>query len=225
MIAHFNLKNISKTVYSSISLGHESRDWNPKIASYLVSRIKHADIFNLQKINQCLQIIGDLFYRSAKLQKSFLFVGLNTILKNSILSLKNCYYIENRWPGGLASNWLVIKNQINHFRFLEEKLLSGIKAKKNFYKIKKEHGNLIKDFEGIKNMKSLPDFIIFLSSYKYISALKECKNLGIATISLVDTNSDPELSSYTIPCNDDSINVTNYITKYILKKIKKGQTV
>ncbi len=220
-----NLKNISKIVYSSISLGHESKDWNPKMASYLVARTKHADILNLEKISQCLEIIGDLFYRSARLQKSFLFVGLNTILKNSILSLKNCYYIENRWPGGLASNWLAIKNQINHFCFLEEKLLSGIKSKKNFYKIKKEHKNLIKDFEGIKKMKSLPDFIIFSSAYKYISALKECKNLGIATISLVDTNSDPELSSYPIPCNDDSISVTNYIINYMFKKIKKGQTV
>jgi small subunit ribosomal protein S2 len=223
MINNFLLNNISKTISSSIHLGHESIDWNPKICSYLVARNRYADILNFRKIKQCLEVVGDLFYRSAKHQKSFLFVGVNTILKNSISSLKNCYYIENRWPGGLASNWLALKKRINHFCFLEKQLLLDIKPKKLFYKIRKEHKNLIKDFEGIKKMKSLPDFVIFLSAQKYASALMECKNLGLSTTSLVDTDSDPELTSYPIPCNDNSISVTNYIIKYMFRKIKKGQ--
>ncbi len=216
------LENLSKTL---IHIGFSNKDFNPKMAPYIKYKQEDKYIFDLNKISKLLEISGNILQKISKNNKIILFVGTDK-LSSPLISFyaKKCnsFYINYRWLGGLLTNWITIKEQINRLNFLEYSEKSGDfdnLDKKKFIKIQKEIINLRRIFNGIKNMEKLPDIVIFANQLENKLAIKECIKLGIPVISLVNTNSDPDLIPFPIPANTESLAALNFIFEFLTKKI------
>ena len=153
-----------------------------------------------------------------------LFVGTNKIF-SSIIKKKaeeiDAFYVNNYWLGGTLTNWNTIQKIIENLKDLELKLQQKKNSKKESLKLKKRIYKLNYLFGGIKNMNSLPDIVIFIDQFKDILGIKECLKLGITTICIVDSNCNPDIVSFPIPGNDDSLKSVNFILDYLTKKISK----
>jgi len=125
----------------------------------------------------------------------------------------------------MLTNWSTIQKRIERLKFLEEQEIQGNFeniSKKEYSNIRKEMDKLKRLFNGIKNMSSLPDAVIFTNQLKDSLAIQECLKLGIPTICIVDTNCDPDLIPYPIPANDDSSSSVNFILNYLVNRISIG---
>eukprot|EP01040_Poterioochromonas_malhamensis_P011929 gene11929-13015_t len=134
----------------------------------------------------------------------------------------NLFYINYRWLGGMLTNWPTVQKKIERLKTLEQfEIEKDIKtlSKKEYSQQRKELDKLKKLFNGIKNMKELPDLVIFTNQLKDLSAIQECLKLGIPSICIVDTNCDPDLIPYPIPANDDSSASIDFILNYLTKNI------
>jgi small subunit ribosomal protein S2 len=127
----------------------------------------------------------------------------------------------------MLTNWPTIQKRIERLKYLEEQEALGkleILSKKDYSAIRKEMDKLKRLFNGIKDMPSLPDVVIFTNQLKDSLAIQECLKLGIPTISIVDSNCDPDLIPYPIPANDDSSSSINFILNYLVNRISIGYT-
>ena len=125
----------------------------------------------------------------------------------------------------MLTNWSTIQKRIERLKYLEEQESQGTfetLSKKDYSNLRKEMDKLKRLFNGIKNMSSLPDAVIFTSQLKDSLAIQECLKLGIPTICIVDTNCDPDLIPYPIPANDDSSSSVNFILNYLVNRISIG---
>lgn len=210
---------------AGVQYGHKKNEWNPKMAPYILAESSGYHIIDLVKTIKLLKKAGDLVEKKAKEGGNILFVGTtkltsNIIVKNS--EQASCSYINHRWLGGLLTNWPTIKKQIDRLSELEKVISEGQLiplSKKEISLKKKELNKLRKLFNGIKNLKKLPDLIIFTNQFKEYRAIQECLKLGIPCISIVDTNCNPDLIPYPIPANDDSITSINFILTYLTKRV------
>ena len=222
-------KEIAKQyVKASVHYGHAPREWNPKMAPYILYAKYGYHIFDLVKTSKLLRVAGNVLQKKAEKGGKFLFVGTNKV-SSSIISkqAKRCdsYYINYRWLGGMLTNWQTIQNRIDQLKAFEEKELNGqldSLSKKEYSNERKKIDKLRRLFVGIKEMTELPDAVIFTSQLKDKLAIQECIRLGIPTISIVDSNCDPDLIPYPIPANDDSSSSINFILNYLVNRINVG---
>ena len=215
-------------VKASVHYGHSPREWNPKMAPYILYEKHGYHIFDLVKTSKLLKIAGNVVEKKAKKGGRFLFVG-TTKLASSIISkqakLANSYYINYRWLGGMLTNWSTVQLQITRLKFLEQQQGEGLfetLSKKEQSSKRKELEKLRRLFNGIKEMTALPDVVIFTNQLKDSLAIYECLRLGIPTICIVDTNCDPDLIPYPIPANDDSSASITFILSYLVDRIVTG---
>jgi small subunit ribosomal protein S2 len=224
-----NKKEIAKQyIKASVHYGHKPKEWNPKMAPYILYEKYGYHIFDLVKTSKLLKLAGNVLEKKAKKGGKFLFVGTNK-LSSAIVSKQalraNSFYINYRWLGGMLTNWSTIQKRIERLKFLEEQEIQGNfenLSKKEYSNLRKEMDKLKRLFNGIKNMSSLPDAVIFTNQLKDSLAIQECLKLGIPTISIVDTNCDPDLIPYPIPANDDSSSSINFILNYLVNRISIG---
>jgi small subunit ribosomal protein S2 len=224
-----NKKEIAKQyVKASVHYGHAPKEWNPKMAPYILYAKYGYHIFDLVKTSKLLKIAGNVLERKAEKGAKFLFVGTNK-LSSSIVAKQaksiDAYYINYRWLGGMLTNWSTIQKRIERLKSLEEEEKNGDLenlSKKDYSAKRKEIDKLKRLFNGIKEMSDLPDVVIFTSQLKDSLAIQECLRLGIPTISIVDTNCDPDLVPYPIPANDDSSSSINFILNYLVNRISLG---
>jgi len=224
-----NKKEIAKQyIKASVHYGHKPKEWNPKMAPYILYEKYGYHIFDLVKTSKLLKLAGNVLEKKAKKGGKFLFVGTNK-LSSAIVSKQalraNSFYINYRWLGGMLTNWSTIQKRIERLKFLEEQEIQGNfenLSKKEYSNLRKEIDKLKRLFNGIKNMSSLPDAVIFTNQLKDSLAIQECLKLGIPTISIVDTNCDPDLIPYPIPANDDSSSSINFILNYLVNRISIG---
>ena len=222
-------KEIAKQyVKASVHYGHRPKEWNPKMAPYILYEKYGYHIFDLVKTSKLLKLAGNVLQKKAEKGGKFLFVGTNK-LSSSIVAKQavrtNSFYINYRWLGGMLTNWSTIQKRIERLKYLEEQENQGNfenLSKKEYSNLRKEMDKLKRLFNGIKNMSSLPDAVIFTSQLKDSLAIQECLKLGIPTICLVDTNCDPDLIPYPIPANDDSSSSVNFILNYLVNRISIG---
>jgi len=222
-------KEIAKQyIKASVHYGHPPKEWNPKMAPYILYEKYGYHIFDLVKTSKLLRLAGNVLQKKAEKGGKFLFVGTNR-LSSSIIAkqAKRCdsFYINYRWLGGMLTNWSTVQKQIERLKFLEQQEIKGAfehLSKKNYSQQRKEIEKLRRLFNGIKNMTSLPDVVIFTNQLKDSLAIQECLRLGIPTISIVDTNCNPDLIPYPIPANDDSSSSLNFILNYLVKRISIG---
>jgi small subunit ribosomal protein S2 len=222
-------KEIAKQyVKASVHYGHPPKEWNPKMAPYILYEKYGYHIFDLVKTSKLLKLAGNVLEKKAEKDSKFLFVGTNK-LSSSIIAKQakraNSFYINYRWLGGMLTNWATIQKRIERLKFLEEQEIQGNfekLSKKEYSAQRKELDKLKKLFNGIKDMTTLPDVVIFTSQLKDGLAIQECLKLGIPTISIVDTNCNPDLIPYPIPANDDSSSSINFILNYLVNRINFG---
>ena len=225
-------KEIAKQyVKASVHYGHPPREWNPKMAPYILYAKYGYHIFDLVKTSKLLRLAGNVLQKKAEKGGKFLFVGTNR-LSSSIVAqqAKRCdsFYINYRWLGGMLTNWSTVQNRIERLKTLEKEELAGNfekLSKKEYSSLRKEMDKLRRLFNGIKDMTHLPDVVVFTSQLKDSLAIQECLRLGIPTICIVDTNCNPDLIPYPIPANDDSSSSINFILNYLVNRITTGYNI
>jgi small subunit ribosomal protein S2 len=224
-----NKKEIAKQyIKASVHYGHRPKEWNPKMAPYILYEKYGYHIFDLVKTSKLLKLAGNILQKKAEKKGKFLFVGTNK-LSSSIIAKQakrtNNFYINYRWLGGMLTNWSTIQKRIDRLKYLEEQEINGnfdSLSKKDYSAQRKEMDKLKRLFNGIKDMTSLPDVVIFTNQLKDSLAIQECLRLGIPTICIVDTNCNPDLIPYPIPANDDSSSSINFILNYLVNRISIG---
>jgi small subunit ribosomal protein S2 len=224
-----NKKEIAKQyVKASVHYGHRPKEWNPKMAPYILYEKYGYHIFDLVKTSKLLKLAGNILEKKAEKNGKFLFVGTNK-LSSSLIAKQakrtNSFYINYRWLGGMLTNWATIQKRIDRLKFLEEQEVNGnfeTLSKKDYSSQRKEMDKLKRLFNGIKEMSSLPDIVIFTNQLKDSLAIQECLKLGIPTICIVDSNCNPDLIPYPIPANDDSSSSVNFILNYLVTRISLG---
>ena len=222
-------KEIAKQyVKASVHFGHPPKEWNPKMAPYILYEKYGYHIFDLVKTSKLLNLAGNVLQKKAEKGGKFLFVGTNKLASSIVAkqALKaQSYYINYRWLGGMLTNWGTIQKRIDRFKSLEEQERKGefeLLSKKEYSAIRKEMDSLKRLFHGIKDMTQLPDAVIFTNQLKDSLAIQECLRLGIPAICIVDSNCDPDLVPYPIPANDDSSSSIAFILNYLANRILLG---
>jgi len=229
MVEQVDRKEIAKQyVKASVHYGHPPKEWNPKMAPYILYAKYGYHIFDLVKTSKLLKLAGNVLEKKAEKGGKFLFVG-TTRLSASIIAKQairsGSFYINYRWLGGMLTNWSTVQKQIERLKVLEQEEKEGIFesfSKKDLSKKRKEIEKLRRLFIGIKNMSTLPDVVIFTNQLKDSLAIQECLRLGIPTICIVDSNCNPDLIPYPIPANDDSSSSINFLLNYLVNRILLG---
>lgn len=219
----------SKLLESGVQYGHQVQWWNPKMKPFISFQKNGIHIINLHKTMASLQNAYSAVQKLTEANKIILFVGTTKQSKNSIKENAeriSAFYVDNRWLGGLLTNFKTIKNSINRLKTLErlEKTDFEGYTKKEGVLLKKELIKLQANLGGIKNMRRTPDAIYVSSTKAEKIAILEAKKLGIPVIGIVDTNEDPTSVEFPIFANDDAIKSTSLITTIIIDAIasKKG---
>lgn len=225
------MKNISleEMMEAGIHFGHQTRGWNPKMSSYIYGERNGIHLIDLIQTSRLLSEACEFLTNAAKQNKEFLFVGTKNQAADIIaVEASRCgaHYVNQRWLGGMLTNWPTMKTRIKRFKDLEHKEQHGILdslPKKESAVLKRELAKLRKYLGGIQNLKDLPDVVILIDQKREINAVRECIKLGIPTISLLDTNCDPSLADLPIPGNDDAIRSIHFILHYLADSIAEGK--
>ncbi len=223
--------DIKKLFESGAHFGHKTSKWHPKMKQYIHSTRGGIHIIDLNKTVDTLGPALSFVEEVVSQGKQVLVVGTKTqahdILKDLAIKTEMPYVVE-RWLGGMLTNSATIGNRIKHLKDLEAKMESGQLAAKysklEVQRYQEEIDSMNHLYGGIKNLAGKPG-VVFVEDVSHESnALKEAKKLGVPVIALVDTNADPSLVDYPIPCNDDSIQTIKLISEYLSQAILLGKT-
>ncbi len=217
---------------AGVHFGHQTRRWNPKMAPYIFTERNGIYIIDLQKTVKKVEEAYDFMREVVANGGNVLFVGTKKQAQEAIESeAKRCnmHYINQRWLGGMLTNFNTIKKRIERLHELEKMEEDGIfdlLPKKEVIKLKHEAERLEKFLGGIKSMNGIPDVLFVVDPRKERIAVKEAQILGIPVVGIVDTNCDPDEIDYVIPGNDDAIRAVKLITETIANAVieaKQGE--
>nr|YP_010006684.1 ribosomal protein S2 [Passiflora cerradensis]QNR05451.1 ribosomal protein S2 [Passiflora cerradensis] len=220
MIRRYWNINLEEMLQARVHIGHAIKKWNPKMAPYISAKRKGIHITNLTRTARFLSEACDLVFFAASSGKEFLIVGTKKRVADSIAQAAiraRCHYVNKKWRGGILTNWSITEMKLQKFRDLTIVQKTGKVnrlPKRDVARLKRQLSHLQTSLGGIKYMTGLPDIVIIVDQKKEYTALQECITLGIPTISLIDTNSDPDLADISIPANDD----TGVSIEFILNK-------
>ncbi len=209
--------SMKQLLEAGVHFGHQTRRWNPKMAQYIYTERNGIYIIDLQKTVVKIDEAYAAIKRIVADGGTILFVGTKKQAQDAIKAeAERCgmFYVNERWLGGMLTNFKTIKSRIDRLREIEKMSEDGIfdvLPKKEVIKIKKEWEKLEKNLGGIKDMKKLPDAIFVVDPKKERICVQEAHILGIPLIGIADTNCDPEELDYVIPGNDDAIRAVKLI--------------
>jgi small subunit ribosomal protein S2 len=222
--------SLSQLLEAGVHFGHKAYRWNPKMFPYIYSEVNNIHILDLVQSATCLKEAKNYLELASREGKSFLFIGTKRQAATLIAQeAKRCdsYYVNHRWLGGMLTNWTTLKERILHLKDLEKQEVDGtleLLPKKEAALRRKELKKLRQHLDGIKNMSSLPDIAIIIDQKREITAIRECKKLGIPIVSILDTNCDPDLVDIPIPGNDDAVRSIKLILKSLTDSIINGKS-
>nr|YP_009407319.1 ribosomal protein S2 [Aldrovanda vesiculosa]ASA46323.1 ribosomal protein S2 [Aldrovanda vesiculosa]QBC71201.1 ribosomal protein S2 [Aldrovanda vesiculosa] len=222
--------NLDEMMKAGVHFGHPIKKWNPRMAPYISANNKGIHIINLTITAHFLSKVCDLLFDAASIGKQFLIVGTKKKAANSVAWAAiraRCHYVNKKWLGGMLTNWDTTKMRLQKFRDLRMKYKLRKLArlpKRDAAMLKRQLSHLQTYLGGIKYMKRLPDIVIIVDQNKEATALRECITLGIPTISLIDTNCNPDLADISIPANDDSIRSIRLILTKLVIAICEGRS-
>ncbi len=209
--------SMKQLLEAGVHFGHQTRRWNPKMAEYIYTERNGIYIIDLQKsvgkVDEAYYAVKDVVANGGKI----LFVGTKKQAQDSIKSeAERCgmYYVNERWLGGMLTNFKTIKLRIARLKAIEKMSQDGtfdVLPKKEVIGLKKEWEKLEKNLSGIKEMTSIPDAIFVVDPKKERICVQEAHTLGIPLIGIADTNCDPEELDFVIPGNDDAIRAVKLI--------------
>nr|ARW63724.1 ribosomal protein S2 [Chondria sp. (in: red algae)] len=225
-----SIVSLEELLEAGVHFGHQSRRWNPKMFPYIYTERNGVHIIDLVQTARLLGEACDYIKESSASGKTFLFLGTKRqaagiIAREAIRS--NSFYINQRWLGGMLTNWMTIKSRVDTLNDLEAKEKNGLidnLPKKEASTIRKELDRLRKHLDGIKTMQKLPDMVIIVDQKKETTAIQECIKLNIPTICILDTNCNPEIVDIPIPANDDAIRSIKLILSKIADAILEGRS-
>ena len=221
--------SMKQLLEAGVHFGHQTRRWNPKMKEYIFTERNGIYIIDLQKtvkkIDEAYYFIRDLAMEGG----TVLFVGTKKQAQESIeQEAKRCemFYVNQRWLGGMLTNFKTIQSRINKLRKIEKMEADGdfdLLPKKEVIQLKAEQEKLEKNLGGIKEMKKLPSAMYVVDPRKEHIAILEAKALGIPVVAIVDTNCDPDEADYPIPGNDDAIRAVKLIASKIADAVLEGR--
>jgi small subunit ribosomal protein S2 len=223
-----NIK-LEEMIQSGMHFGHFTREWNPRMTPYIYGERNGRHIIDLVQTHYLLNEVLNFIEKSASQGKTFLFVGTKKqaapLISESALAC-NSYYVNQRWLGGMLTNWQTIQKSIRklkEYRLAEENGDWNLLKKQEVAKKRREQQRLEKYLGGLENMPSRPDVVIIIGQPEEIHAVRECRQLGIPTITLLDSNCDPTIADWFVPMNDDSVSGLRLILQAFENSIKIGQ--
>lgn len=217
--------SMKQLLEAGVHFGHQTRRWNPKMAEYIFTERNGIYIIDLQKTVKKVEEAYNFIKEVSASGKSILFVGTKKQAQESIESeaiRANMFYVNQRWLGGMLTNFKTIRKRIERLNELERMEEDGtfeVLPKKEVIKLKSEKEKLEKNLGGIKNMDGAPGALFVVDPRKEKIAIQEAHILGIPIVAIVDTNCDPEEVDYPIPGNDDAIRAVKLLTSKIADAI------
>ncbi|MFN9176533.1 MAG: 30S ribosomal protein S2 [Synechocystis sp.] len=220
---------LSELLESGVHFGHQTRRWNPRMDQYIYTARNGVHIIDLVQTAQLIEDAYDYVRTATVKGKKFLFVGTKRQAAGIISQeAQRCgaNYVNQRWLGGMLTNWETIRNRVERLKELEALESSGAidrRPKKEGSMLRRELGKLQKYLGGIKNMRKLPDVVVIVDQRREHNAIHECQKLGIPVIALLDTNCDPDVVDIPIPANDDAIRSIKLIVGKLADAIYEGR--
>ena len=214
---------------AGVHFGHQTRRWDPKMAEYIFQARNGIHIIDLQKTSKKIDEAYAFLKEQVEEGKTVLFVGTKKQAQECVKEAaekSGMYYVDQRWLGGMLTNFGTIRKRVQRLKDLEKMQEDGtfdVLPKKEVILLKKEMAKLERNLGGIKDMEEIPGVIFLVDPKKEHIAVLEAKKLGIPVIGLVDTNCNPEEVDYAIPGNDDAIRAVKLITDVLANAIIEGK--
>jgi small subunit ribosomal protein S2 len=213
---------------SGVHFGHQVKRWDPRMSKYIFGSRNGIHIIDLQKTIAAIKESYEAVRKIAASGKSVLFVGTKKQAQQAIQKeAERCgqFYVNNRWLGGMLTNFSTIKKSLQRLKKIEKMEVDGTfenLTKKEVAGLQKEKSKLEKNLGGIKEMKELPGAIFVIDTHKEAIAVAEARRMGIPVVAVVDTNSNPEGIDYPIPGNDDAIRAITLFTSIIANAVMEA---
>ena len=210
---------------SGVHFGHQVKRWDPRMKKYIFAERNGIHIIDLQKTIAAIKDSYEAVRKVVASGKSVLFVGTKKQAQQAIAKeAERCgmYYVNNRWLGGMLTNFSTIKKSLQRLKKIEKMEVDGTfdnLTKKEVANLQKEKAKLEKNLGGIKDMKDLPGIIFIIDTHKEQIAVAEARRMGIPVVAVVDTNCNPEGINYPIPGNDDAIRAISLFTSIIANAV------
>ena len=220
---------LAQLLEAGVHFGHKAYRWNPKMFPYIYTERNNIHILDLVQSAQLLKEASSYLQSAAEQNKTILFIGTKRQASNVIAQeAKRCnsYYINHRWLGGMLTNWVTLKSRIERLNVLEQQESNEIfdlLPKKEAALRRKELDKLRRHLNGVKDMQTIPDVAIIVDQKRELTAIRECRTLGIPIVSILDTNCDPDLIDIPIPGNDDAVRSIKLILNTLSESILVGQ--
>src|SRR5499433_184478 len=196
---------------AGVHFGHQTKRWNPKMKEFIFGERNGIYIIDLQKTLKMFKDASKFVTDLTSQGRTILFVGTKRQAQDAIAEeagRAGMPYINQRWLGGLLTNWVTVQKSVKRLQELDEMAVDGryeLLTKKEVIRLERERKHLQANLAGIKTMKRLPDAIFVVDSNNEAIAVKEARKLGIPVVAVVDTNCDPTVVDYVIPGNDDAL--------------------
>lgn len=214
---------------AGVHFGHLRKKWNPKMLPYIFAEKKGIHVIDLNKTASKLEEAGNVLRNMAKNDKIILFVATKKqakdIVKKAALSCESPFVVE-RWLGGMLTNFTTIRKSVRKMQSIDKMFKDGtVKniTKKERLMLSRQSEKLEKVLGGIANLNRIPNAVFVVDILHEDIAIAECKRLGITTMGMVDTNSDPNKVNFAIPANDDSSRSIEYIVNYLAECVNEGK--
>ena len=213
---------------AGVHFGHQTKRWNPKMKEYIFGERNGIYIIDLQKTLKLFKDASKFVTELCSAGKTILFVGTKRQAQDAVAeeaTRAGMPYINQRWLGGLLTNWVTVQKSVKRLQELDDMATDGryeLLTKKEVIKLERERKHLQANLAGIKTMKRLPDALFIVDSNNEAIAVKEARKLGIPVVAVVDTNCDPTVVDYVIPGNDDALRAIRLFTSKIADSASEG---
>ncbi len=213
---------------AGVHFGHQTKRWNPKMKEYIFGERNGIYIIDLQKTLKMFKEASKFVQDLALQGRIVLFVGTKRQAQDAIAEeAQRCgmFYINQRWLGGLLTNWATVQKSVKRLKELDEMATDGryeLLPKKEVIKLERQRKHLQANLAGIKDLNRLPDAIFIIDSNKEQIAVREARKLGIPVVAVVDTNCDPSEVDYVIPGNDDALRAIRLFASKIADSVAEG---
>jgi len=225
-LAVVTMKNLLE---SGVHFGHQTKRWDPRMKKYIFAERNGIHIIDLQKTIVAIKDAYEAVRRTVLAGKSVLFVGTKKQAQQTVeREARRCgqHFVNNRWLGGMLTNFTTIKRSLMRLKKLEKMEVDGTFAsltKKEVARLMKERTGLEKNLGGIKEMKELPGIVFIIDTRKESIAVSEARRVGVPMAAVVDTNCNPEGITYPIPGNDDAIRAINLFAQIIANAVIEAE--
>jgi len=213
---------------AGVHFGHQTKRWNPKMKEYIFGERNGIYIIDLQKTLKLFKEASKFVTDLCASGKTILFVGTKRQAQDAIAEeagRASMPYINQRWLGGLLTNWVTVQKSVKRLQELDEMAVDGrydLLTKKEVIHLERERKHLQANLAGIKTMKRLPDALFVIDSNNEAIAVKEARKLGIPVVAVVDTNCDPTVVDYVVPGNDDALRAIRLFAAKIADSAAEG---